>query len=356
MRCNTVGAFSLDVSARAAAGFALGLVLLLAAACSGSDRSGPGQGGSLEPPASGVIVVEAGDSVSAIARRYQVPMQALIVANGLTAPYTLRIGQRLRLPPGRTHRVVAGDTVYRLARRYDVDIRSLVTLNRLDPPYHLTAGQLLALPATRQPDMASPPPLPEPRPSRQAARVVPSERPRPPARETVAAVRETAPPVSAEAPAPPASATPEVRSAATAEQKAPAPALQPPPRGASRFMWPVRGRVISDFGPGEGGRHNDGINIAAPRGAPIIAADNGVVAYVGAELPGFGNLLLIRHAGGWTTAYAHADRLLVSRGDIVRRGQTVATIGKTGDVDRPQLHFEIRRGSRAIDPRDELES
>tara|TARA_B100001123_G_scaffold209233_1_gene236750 strand:+ start:177 stop:533 length:357 start_codon:yes stop_codon:yes gene_type:complete len=117
----------------------------------------------------------------------------------------------------------------------------------------------------------------------------------------------------------------------------------------------VRGRIISNFGPRAGGLHNDGINIAAPKGSAILAADNGVVAYAGKGLKGFGNLLLIKHADGWTTAYAHVDRILIRRGEVVERGQTIATIGSSGGVLRPQLHFEIRKGARAVDPRGQLD-
>jgi murein DD-endopeptidase MepM/ murein hydrolase activator NlpD len=124
----------------------------------------------------------------------------------------------------------------------------------------------------------------------------------------------------------------------------------PGPRGGERFLWPVKGKVISSFGPKKGGLNNDGINIAAPEGASVVAADNGVVAYAGNELRGFGNLLLIRHADGWVTAYAHNEKLLVKRGEKVKRGQTVAQIGRTGNVSAPQLHFEIRRGTDPVDP------
>ena len=124
----------------------------------------------------------------------------------------------------------------------------------------------------------------------------------------------------------------------------------PAARPAARFLWPLRGPVISRFGPKAGGLHNDGINIAASAGAPIVAAENGVVAYAGNELRGFGNLLLVRHAGGWTTAYAHSDRLLVKRGDRVKKGDVIARVGATGRVKRPQLHFELRRGTDAVDP------
>jgi murein DD-endopeptidase MepM/ murein hydrolase activator NlpD len=116
------------------------------------------------------------------------------------------------------------------------------------------------------------------------------------------------------------------------------------------FLWPVKGKVVSRFGPQGGGQHNDGINIAAPRGTPVLAAENGVVVYAGNELPGFGNLLILRHADGWMTAYGHNDALKVRRGDTVRRGQPIATVGTSGGARTPQLHFEIRRGSDAVDP------
>jgi murein DD-endopeptidase MepM/ murein hydrolase activator NlpD len=135
------------------------------------------------------------------------------------------------------------------------------------------------------------------------------------------------------------------------------PAIEAPePRGGSRFQWPVRGSILSDFGPKPGGLHNDGINISASRGASVVSADNGVVAYAGNELRGFGNLLLIRHADGWMTAYAHLDDMLVERGAKVTRGQKIGTVGSTGNVSSPQLHFEVRRGNRAIDPREHLGS
>jgi murein DD-endopeptidase MepM/ murein hydrolase activator NlpD len=116
----------------------------------------------------------------------------------------------------------------------------------------------------------------------------------------------------------------------------------------------VRGRIIESFGARVGGLHNDGINIAARKGASIRAAENGVVAYTGNQLQGFGNLVLLKHAGGWMTAYAHSSIILVKRGDVVRRGQTIAKVGRTGNVSTPQLHFELRRGERAVNPKNHL--
>lgn len=123
---------------------------------------------------------------------------------------------------------------------------------------------------------------------------------------------------------------------------------------ASGFRWPVRGRVISGFGPKPTGQQNDGINLAVPEGTPIKAADDGVVAYAGNELKGYGNLVLVRHSNGYVTAYAHASEILVKRGDSVRRGQVIAKSGQTGDVTSPQVHFEVRKGSTPVDPMQHL--
>ena len=123
--------------------------------------------------------------------------------------------------------------------------------------------------------------------------------------------------------------------------------LGPAPK---RFVWPVNGRVVSGYGDKAGGLHNDGVNIQAPRGTPIRAAADGVVVYAGSDLKGFGNMLLIRHGGNWLTAYAHAQAVLVDRGQRVKQGEVIARVGSSGNVDQPQLHFELRRGREAVDP------
>jgi murein DD-endopeptidase MepM/ murein hydrolase activator NlpD len=116
------------------------------------------------------------------------------------------------------------------------------------------------------------------------------------------------------------------------------------------FAWPLNGRVISDFGTESNGERNDGINIAAPSGTPIRAAATGTISYAGNELRGYGNLILIKHDDGYVTAYAHADRITVQRGDTVTKGQIIAYSGSTGDVTSPQLHFEIRHGVQPVNP------
>ena len=117
-----------------------------------------------------------------------------------------------------------------------------------------------------------------------------------------------------------------------------------------KFRWPANGRVIAGYGPTTNGQQNDGINIALPENTPVKAAEDGVVAYAGNELKGYGNLVLVRHPNGYVTAYAHTKELLVKRGDQVKRGQVIARSGQTGNVNAPQLHFEIRKGASPLDP------
>ncbi len=319
------------------------------------------------------VVVGRGDTLYAVARQYNIPTRAIIDANGLRPPYALRVGQRLTLPTVRTHVVQAGDTVNNLSRRYNVEMSSLVRSNAIDPPYRIMAGQTLILPASaaRSPDVQVAR-VDDPSPALGAA---PPAAPATPVESAPLAAptggvgaTHAAPVTSAPGSASPAAPPAPTRNEPSAAQPGPPPnpaqqaaeiepaAASLPARAGQGFQWPVRGRVISDYGPKGGGLQNDGINIAAARGAPIRAAEHGVVVYAGNELRGFGNLLLLRHADGWMTAYGHADEILVTRGDQVKRGQVVARVGATGNVTSPQVHFEIRRGSRAVNPRDHLTS
>jgi murein DD-endopeptidase MepM/ murein hydrolase activator NlpD len=142
-----------------------------------------------------------------------------------------------------------------------------------------------------------------------------------------------------------------VRMATPEPEKVESPVKAAEPAGAMQsFRWPVKGRVIAGFGPKPNGGQNDGINLAVPEGTPVKAADDGVVAYAGNELKGYGNLVLIRHSNGFVSAYAHASELMVKRGDTIKRGQVIANAGQTGNVTSPQLHFEIRKGSTPVDP------
>jgi murein DD-endopeptidase MepM/ murein hydrolase activator NlpD len=273
------------------------------------------------------VVVGKGDTVYALSRRHGVSMRAIIVANKLAPPFHLNVGQRIVLPRDREHQVVKGDTLSRIAVRYDLGMHETARLNGLKPPYTIFVGQRLRLPGTKA--------------------AIAQVKTAPAKKSTTPKPKSTKPPAWATTGKQVTSKPTPVASRPAARRAIPKP---PPPSGRG-FLWPVQGRVISRFGAKPKGFHNDGINIAAPRGKAISAAQNGVVVYAGNELRGFGNLLLIKHAGGWVTAYAHADKLLVQRGDKVRKGQRVATVGDTGSVTKPQLHFEIRKGKRARDPK-----
>ena len=146
-----------------------------------------------------------------------------------------------------------------------------------------------------------------------------------------------------------------LRSDAQTFEATPRPSLNRRPIKQQEFIWPVSGPVLSKFGAVGKGLQNDGINILARKGTPVRAVQNGIVAYVGNELRGFGNLLLVKHHGGWISAYAHNDRILVKTGESVSRGQVISRVGKTGSVDKPQLHFELRRGRQPVDPEKYLE-
>jgi murein DD-endopeptidase MepM/ murein hydrolase activator NlpD len=149
-------------------------------------------------------------------------------------------------------------------------------------------------------------------------------------------------------PTAPRTRPPAPRPATSTSSPAPLPAHENPD---AQFAWPLDGVILSSFGSRQNGERNDGINIACTGGEEIRAAADGTVTYVGNELRSYGNLILIKHDNGFITAYAHADEITVTKGSRVRRGQVIAIAGSTGDVSEPQLHFELRRGTRPIDPR-----
>ena len=120
--------------------------------------------------------------------------------------------------------------------------------------------------------------------------------------------------------------------------------------GAPNFNWPLRGPIIQRFGVHSRGVQNDGVNIAARTDTPVLAAYDGEVAFVGSNLKTFGNMLLIKHAGGWVTAYAHLGSINVANGQRVVRGQVVGLVGQSGRIDSPQLHFQIRHDRQPVNP------
>ncbi|AEP09160.1 lysM domain protein [Micavibrio aeruginosavorus ARL-13] len=309
---------------------------------------------------SGAHVVAAGDSVYALAERYRLDMRDIITVNNLNAPYTLEPGQHLLLPPPREYKVRAGDSLYTVSRLFGVSVTDIARLNNLRTPYTVVAGSTLRIPVTAVEETVTRQHVamkgaastdvieretlaPVNRPSRPGAvtaEVLPAPSPVPSSGPSAGAS-----PSSASIPAP------DVRPANQASPKLAAKIPETvPPRASSKFLRPVEGNVISSYGAKAGGLHNDGINIKAAKGTPVKAAENGVVVYASNEMKGYGNMVLIRHADRWMTAYSHMDSISIKRGDTVKRGQAIGTVGMTGSVDTPQLHFEIRRGVQALNP------
>jgi murein DD-endopeptidase MepM/ murein hydrolase activator NlpD len=333
-----------------AAGAALSLALLLSA-CAPPSELPPVV--TAAPPAR-QIVVESGQTLSGIAHAYHVPMLVVADANHLSPPYRILAGQVLLVPGGASP--VAAAPVVAMAQPNPAPTGYPGPAGAAAPVTYAPVGQPLAPPIAATPlppprsitsDRAPPATAATPLPLTPTGSAAPSsDRPRPPAASIApATVATVSPPVENGT----TGATASPRGEAVAAAEAP-----PSQHGGDNFLWPVKGRVVEGYGTGPDGTRNDGINIAAPKGAAIEATGDGIVAYAGNELRGYGNLILIKHPNGWISAYAHCDVILVHTGQKVARGQVIARVGTTGNVDAPQLHFELRRGKKPVDPRQYL--
>ncbi len=321
-----------------------------------------------QPAPSRSVTVAQGDSLYTLSKRYAVTVQALQAANNLSDT-RLHLRQTLVIPgagyaaaepslAADTYKVQKGDTPHLIAEKLGVSEKALVERNKLDPS-RLHIGQVLLVPNGAPGKGKSPVAAP-------ATAANESKLPASPAPD-IRVVKTTTIPApgsaseganhaqgGAKAPvAPTVPASTEVTGPSHGQNAQVARVDQlpnPEPMSGNSFRWPVQGRIISEFGTKPDGGHNDGIDVAVPQGTSVKAAENGVVAYAGDELKGYGNLVLIRHSNNWVSAYANNDEILVKRGDQVRRGQIIAKAGKTGQVSQPQVHFELRKGSRPVDP------
>lgn len=309
------------------------------------------------------ITVVRGDTVESIARKHGVPAFAILQTNGLRSAADLRPGQRLVIPryvgepiqrtnvarvpereapmarprvatAGDIHIVKPGESLIGIARNHGLSLAALARANRMNPFTKVSVGDRIKIPAEA---------------GRMAMRQTPvtEAAPAPKPAQPHVAQPHTPPPVQRMASLPTQNVRVAMQEPATTESLG---KKAEPAGGLPSFRWPVRGRIIAGFGAKPNGTQNDGINLAVPEGTPVKAAEDGVVAYAGNELKGYGNLILVRHANGYVSAYANASALLVKRGDTVKRGQVIAHAGQTGNVTSPQLHFEIRKGSTPVDP------
>ncbi|RYD96852.1 MAG: M23 family metallopeptidase, partial [Sphingomonadales bacterium] len=265
------------------------------------------------------------------------------------------------LPPPNVHVVERGETLYSVSRRYNVDTRSLALLNSMQRPWSIWPGDELLLPPLAREqarEVVMPAQVVAPVVATSAPIVVAAPKPivpkdtndKPISLAGTTKGLESKPLVEAKPVEPKVAEVKAAPKAAVVPPAAPPKSTPAPVAGARDFVWPISGDVLKGFGTGADGIRNDGVNIAARQGADVKAAAGGEVVYAGSELAGFGNLVLIRHPGGWVTAYAHSDALKVKEGDLVKQGQTIATAGRTGNASQTQVHFELRKGKEPVDP------
>ncbi len=338
----------------------------------------------------GVIVVAKGDTVYSLARKNSMSISEFAEINNLEAPYTLSIGQKLTtkrnagavetkreipnviavekvretkeeklvvkeiVKPTGTKRVdlqeitvQKGDTLYSLSRKYEIPVNDLAVMNKISSPFNLSVGQKIKVPKLENVRTASVSEI------KTVSAVQTKSEKIIPAKKVVqqVAVKESKPVTvsQVEKAQNVAKGKPVVeQKTVSANQKKQS--LKIVARSSSKFSWPIRGKILSAYGAKNNGLFNDGINIASSFGAVVKAAENGVVAYAGNEVKGMGNLIIVQHSDGWMTVYAHLDSMSVKRGVRVNVGTQIGRVGKTGKVDQPQLHFEIRKGTKAYNP------
>ncbi len=325
-------------------------------------------------PSGEQIEVRPGDTLFGLSKRHSVSVAELMSTNRLSGP-ALKPGQKLTLPSGHSgsnpsppstaaaapvasepvtvaavqapldwtgsYTVKSGDSLYALARVNKVKLDDLQRFNGITDVRKVKPGMVLKMPGSGSNSSETTTVSVTPPTSIADTKL---------ADNTTSAATDTTTVTSSPAAAP---AIPKVINAALAEKSALAATsvmTDASPAASGKMRWPVQGKIISSFGPRSDGTHNDGVNLAVPMGTDVHAAEEGTVAYAGSELKGYGNLVLIRHENGWVTAYAHSEELLVKRGDRVKRGQIIAKAGKSGSVDQPQVHFEVRQGQKPMDP------
>lgn len=268
----------------------------------------------IETEENGVYIVKSGDNLSSIANKFNIGIVELAKLNNLKKPYNIRIGQKLKINSNSTkiknttkkttgiYIVKSGDNLSNIAKKNDMTLSEIAKLNNLKKPYNIRVGQKLKV-------------------NKNIVVAVEDRKEQPIEQKT----------------------QPKKEIVISSSKK------------KNSFIWPVKGNIISSFGNKSNGLYNDGINISAPSGTNFKSTEDGVVAYVGNELRGYGTIILIKHNNNWISAYAHCGSVKVSKGDRVQKGDILGTVGQTGNVSTPQLYFSLRKGREAVDPLKYLE-
>ncbi|MAH78332.1 MAG: peptidase M23 [Rickettsiales bacterium] len=238
-----------------------------------------------------IYTVKSGDNLFLIAKKNFVSVKDLINLNNIESPFKIYPKQKLILPELNTHKVLKGETIYSISRKYDVDRYQLSKVNKLTSENKIFVGNRLFIPSTKK--------------------ILKKEKITVKKKKNIKKKNQN---------------------------------------NSIFFQWPVNGNVILNYGMIKPGLHNDGINIKAKKGENVIASSGGKIIYAGNEIPGYGNLVLIKHSDNWITAYAHLEKIFLDKGTIVNKGENIGTVGSSGNVKIPQLHFEIRKGKKALNP------
>jgi murein DD-endopeptidase MepM/ murein hydrolase activator NlpD len=338
-----------------------------------SGRSSSSRGEDVAPAKPRSVTVGRHDTLQSLAQKEGVSVETLAKLNHLKKPYRVKRGQTLRLPvqeaaeapESRTpsnYAIKSGDTLYSLARKFGTTPKALAEANGLEPGARLTVGRRIHVPGAEPEEHAAPvrPRVPRVPPTEQPAQPVPYNAlpSNPPVSSAPGlAPPPVLPPPTTSTPNPPYPVTPVPRDGGAAPYRPTPPAAEATPPGDAEiaalgkglFQWPVKGDILQRFGPLAGGQRNDGVDIAGSAGTPVIAAAAGEVVYAGSSVPSFGNMVLIRHDGGWVTVYAHLASLDVKMRQTVSQGQSIGAVGQSGGVSQPQLHFEVRYAPNAKD-------
>ena len=238
-----------------------------------------------------IYTVKSGDNLFLIAKKNFVSVKDLINLNNIESPFKIYPKQKLILPELNTHKVLKGETIYSISRKYDVDRYQLSKVNKLTSENKIFVGNRLFIPSTKK--------------------ILKKEKITVNKKKIIKKNNQN---------------------------------------NSIFFQWPVNGNVILNYGMIKPGLHNDGINIKAKKGENVLASSGGKIIYAGNEIPGYGNLVLIKHSDNWITAYAHLEKIFLDKGTTVNKGENIGTVGSSGNVKIPQLHFEIRKGKKALNP------
>lgn len=255
--------------------------------------------------------IKSGDNLYSISRKLNLSISSLIKLNKIAPPYKIFPKQKLILPKRSFHKVKKGETLYSISRQYKTDVYSISKLNNLKNINSINEGQALKIYGDLKIETKN-----NYRSNDNKANIKKNDSKKKslkPIKKTTTNFKQT-------------------------------------PNKNFKFMWPVKGKLISKYGKSSDGFFNDGININSKLNQKVGASNDGVVIYSGNEIPGYGNLILIKHSQNWITAYAHLGKVSVEKGDKVKKGQIIGLVGKTGNVRKPQLHFEIRKGKEAVNP------